>query len=146
MKPFSLSWKSSSKVSKQRKFRLNAPLHIKRRFLTAAVSAELKARYGAKAIPVREGDTVKLIKGEFRGVTGKINAVNLKKGTVYIDGVERVRKDGTKSYMPVMPSSLMISEASFEDRRRAASMSRKGGAARKTEAASSKPATKAVKK
>lgn len=120
MKAFSLSWKSSSKASKQRKFRLNAPLHLKRRFLSAALSPELKGRYGAKSMPVREGDTVRLIKGEFSGVSGKVNMVNLKQGTVYVDGAERVRKDGTKSFFPVTPSNLVISEALFEDKRRAA--------------------------
>lgn len=122
---------------------MNAPLHLKRRFLSAALSADLRARYGARNIPIREGDTVRLVKGEFRGITGKVNSVNLKQGTVYVDGAERVRKDGTKSFFPVMPSSLIISEALFEDKRRAAHASRRNRSAKNE---SVKPKANAVKK
>ena len=125
MKLFSVAWKSSSKVSKQRKYRMNSALHVKRNFLAAPLAPDLKARYGTRNLTVREGDAVKIMKGEFRGVTGKINSVNLRKSTVYVDGAERVRKDGTKSFFPLRPSNLMLIEISVEDKKRAASLTRK---------------------
>ncbi len=125
MKLFSVAWKSSSKVSKQRKYRINSALHQKRNFLAAPLAPDLKARYGTRNLTVREGDTVKIMKGEFRGLAGKINSVNLRKSTVYVDGAERVRKDGTKSFFPLRPSSLMLIEISVEDKKRAASLMRK---------------------
>ena len=125
MKLFSVAWKSSSKVSKQRKYRMNSALHVKRNFLAAPLAPDLKARHGTRNLTVREGDNVKIIKGEFRGMTGKINSVNLRKSTVYVDGAERVRKDGTKSFFPLRPSNLMLIEISVEDKKRAASLTRK---------------------
>ncbi|MBI2175874.1 50S ribosomal protein L24 [Candidatus Woesearchaeota archaeon] len=125
MKLFSAGWKSSSKVSKQRKYRLNSALHLKRNFLAAPLAPDLKARYDTRSLTVREGDTVKIMKGEFKGVTGKINSVNLRKSTVYVDGAGRVRKDGTKSFFPLRPSGLMLVEISVEDKKRAASLARK---------------------
>lgn len=125
MKLFSVAWKSSSKVSKQRKYRINSALHAKRNFLAAPLAPDLKARYGTRNLTVREGDTVRIMKGEFRGLTGKINSVNLRKSTVYVDGAERVRKDGTKSFFPLRPSGLMLTEVSIEDKKRAASLARK---------------------
>lgn len=125
MKPFSLEWKSSGRASKQRKYRLNAPLHTKRRFMAAALSPELKARFGVGSVSVREGDAVKVMKGEFSGMAGKISRVNLKEGTVYVDGAGRVRKDGTKSFFPLQPSNLLVTEANVDDKRRAASLSKK---------------------
>ncbi len=125
MKLFSVAWKSSSKVSKQRKYRINSALHQKRNFLAAPLAPDLKTRYGTRNLTVREGDTVKIMKGEFRGLTGKINSVNLRKSTVYVDGAERVRKEGTKSFFPLRPSSLMLVEISVEDKKRAASLARK---------------------
>ncbi|MBI2145208.1 50S ribosomal protein L24 [Candidatus Woesearchaeota archaeon] len=127
MKLFSLSWNSSSKASKQRKYRANAPLHLKRKFLSAALSPEMKGKYGAKSLSLREGDSVKITRGEFRGISGKVNDVNLSQGIVYVDGAERLRKDGTKSFLPIAPSSLLIVEASFDDKRRAMQLSRKQG-------------------
>lgn len=125
MKLFSVAWKSSSRASKQRKYRLNSALHMKRNFLAAPLAPDLKARYSTRNLTVREGDTARIMKGEFKGVTGKINRVNLRKGTVYVDGAERVRKDGTKSFFPLRPSGIMLIEISVEDKKRAASLARK---------------------
>ena len=129
MKFFSLAWKASGKPGKQRKYRANAPLHVKRNFLTAALSKELGLRLGVKKITVRKGDSVKVQRGEFRGFTGKIGKVNVKDGLVFVDGVERVRKDGTKSFSPIRPSSLLLVDLSIEDKRRAASLARKSKSA-----------------
>ena len=125
MKTFSLNWKSSSDTSKQRKYRLNSPLHIKRDFMAAHLAPELRGRYNRRSLPLREGDTVRIMKGEFAGLSGKVNRVELKKGMVYVDGAERIRKDGTKSFFPLRPSSLLLIDLSVEDKRRAASLARK---------------------
>lgn len=127
MKLFSLAWKSSSKAAKQRKYRLNAPLHLKGKFLSASLMPGLRERFGSRSLAIREGDTVRVMKGEFSGLAGKINKINLKAGTVFVDGAERVRKDGTKSFFPLQPSSLLVTEANLEDKLRAASLSRKPG-------------------
>ncbi len=125
MKLFSLSWKSSRKASKQRKFRMNAPLHIKRSLLAAPLADDLAKKYGAETVSLREGDSIRVAKGEFKGLTGKVNAVSLKKGTVSVDGAARVRKDGTKSFSPLKPSNLLITELNIEDKKRIASLTRK---------------------
>ena len=129
MKTFSLNWKSSSDTSKQRKYRLNSPLHLKRNFMAAHLAPDLRGKYSTRSLSLREGDTVKVMKGEFAGLTGKVNRVELKKGTVYIDGAERIRKDGTKSFSPMRPSSLLLVDLSIEDKRRAASLARKSKSA-----------------
>ncbi len=128
MKLFSLAWKSSSKRAKQRKYRLNAPLHLKRNFLSVSLAPELRTRYGTRNVAVRKGDSVKVVKGQFKSVTGKVNRVDARKGVVYVDGAERVRKDGTKSFFPLQPSSLLLSEVYIDDKRRVASLARKADA------------------
>lgn len=125
MKLFSVSWKSSRKAAKQRKFRMKSPLHIKRPFLAAPLSKELARKYGTNAVSLREGDRVEVARGEFGGLAGKVNAVNLKKGVVLVDNVGRVRKDGTKSFFPLRPSNLLVIELNIEDKRRIASLTRK---------------------
>ncbi|MBI2143380.1 50S ribosomal protein L24 [Candidatus Woesearchaeota archaeon] len=126
MKLFSVAWKSSSRASKQRKYRANSPLHAKRNLLAAPLAPDLKARYGRRNLTVREGDTVKIMRGEFRGMTGKVGSVDVKNQTVHVDGAERIRKDGTKSFSPLRASRLMLTEISVEDKKRAASLARKG--------------------
>ena len=44
-KKFSESWKSSKQVRKQRKYRYNAPLHIKQKFVNVHLAKELRKKY-----------------------------------------------------------------------------------------------------
>lgn len=115
---FSTKWKRATQPRKQRKFRCNAPLHIKHKMLAAPLSKELRKKYGKKAIAVRKGDTVKIMKGAFAGKQGKILIVDTKRMRVYIEGIQRTRKDGTKTNVPFYPSTLLITEIGSEDKRR----------------------------
>ena len=79
---------------------------------------ELKQKHGMRNIVVRMGDKVKVIKGDFKGKEGKVTQVSLKKTLVYIEGIERQRRDGTKSLLGVPPANMTIIELTTEDKRR----------------------------
>jgi len=115
-KIFSSGWVRSKKPSKQRKYRINAPLHIKRRFLNAHLSKELRQKYKRRSFPVRKGDTVKVVVGDLKKKIGKISKVNLRKSVVYIEGVERMKKDGTKVFPGINPSNLVVQELNLDDK------------------------------
>lgn len=118
MKKFSKSWISSKKPSKQRKYRFNAPLNIKRKFLSVHLSKELKSKYKTRNITIRKNDKVKILRGQFKGKTGMIIKVITKKAKVFIEGIENSKKDGTKTYYPLEPSNIMITELDLTDKRR----------------------------
>ena len=115
---FSKTWKSSVQPRKQRKYVYNAPYHIRRRIMSAHLSPELRKQYGKRNVTVRKGDTITILRGSFRKHTGKINSVDPVKMAVFIDGVESSRRDGTKVFIPVNPSNLMITELNKSDKRR----------------------------
>lgn len=117
-KQFSKKWKSSKQPRKQRKYSYNAPLHIKRKFFGAHLSKELRQKYGIRSISLRKEDKVKVMRGSFKGKTGKIDRVNSKNIKVYITGIERIKKDGTKVLIPIHPSNLMITELNLDDKKR----------------------------
>ena len=124
-KEFSKSWKSSKQPRRQRKYRYNAPLHIKGKFMSVHLSKELREKYGKRNTAIRNGDTVKVLRGQFKGKTGKIDRVDLKKTKVYIVGIEVSKKDGTKAFCPFTPSNLIITELNLEDKKRVKSLERK---------------------
>ncbi|MEK6951582.1 MAG: 50S ribosomal protein L24 [Nanoarchaeota archaeon] len=124
MKEFSKSWKSSKKPNKQRKYLANAPLHIRRKFLSAHLSKELRAKYKKRAFPVRKDDKVLVSKGQFKKTKGKVVDVNLKKAKVYIDSVQLVKKDGSKVFYPLHPSNLIITDLNLEDNERVKALTR----------------------
>ena len=67
MKKFVSSWKSSSSPRKKRKYQAQAPLHIKRLFLSAHLVKALREKYKIRSVVLRKGDTVKVMRGEFSG-------------------------------------------------------------------------------
>ncbi len=118
MKPFSHSWKSSSNRRKQRQYQRNAPLHIKRTFLNAALSKELKKKHGKNNMMIHKGDKVKIMRGQFKKQIGMISRILTKKSKAIIEGIERGKKDGTKTFYPIHASNLELIELDLEDPRR----------------------------
>lgn len=115
---FSSSWKRSKQPRKQRKYRYNAPLHIKQKFMRAALSKELKKKHGKRTFSLKKGDKIKVMMGQFRKHEGKVERIDLKKSKVYIGGVDIVKKDGTKTTYPFEPSNLIITELNLDDKMR----------------------------
>ena len=118
MKKFSKEWKSSKKARKQRKYRIHAPLHIKSKFMASHLSKELRQKYGLRSKVLRKNDKVIIMRGNFKGKTGKVDVINTKDIKVYVTGVEIIKKDGTKIPKPLHPSSLMITELNLDDKKR----------------------------
>ena len=122
---FSNSWKSSKQPRKQRKFRHNAPLHIKRKMMAAKLSKDLAKKHGKRSLPVRKGDRVKIVRGQFSGTLGKIERVDVKRERIFVEGTDRTRTDATKSLYPIHPSNVMIMDLNLDDKRRKQILERK---------------------
>ena len=122
---FSKPWKSSKQPRKQRKYRYNAPLHIKNTFMAAHLSKELKEKHKKRNVGIRKGDKVKILRGQFKGKEGKVDRIDLKKTKVYITGIEVMKKDGTKALYPIHPSNLLILELNIDDKKRKQALQRK---------------------
>ena len=82
MKEWSKNWKKSKNPRKQRKYRHNAPLHIKGKFLSAHLSKELRKKNKRRSMRIRKGDKIIILRGQFKKLKGEVNEVNLKNGKV----------------------------------------------------------------
>ncbi|MFW6383531.1 MAG: 50S ribosomal protein L24 [Nanoarchaeota archaeon] len=117
-KDFSKSWRSSRQPDKQRKFVYNAPYHIRGRLMVSPLSKELRKKYNKRSLRLRKGDKVKVMRGQFKGTEGAVEKVDLKNYKVNIENVQMNKKDGTKTFYPVHPSNLMITNIYKEDKKR----------------------------
>ena len=115
---FSTSWLSSVQPRKQRKYRYEAPLHVKHKFLSANLSKELRTKHKIRSLPVRVGDEVLVMRGSFAEKKGKIAKVNLKKSKITVDGITRKKIDGSKINVYLDPSKLQIISLKLDDKRR----------------------------
>ena len=117
MKTFSRAWKSSTNRRKQRKYQKNAPLHVKQQFTAAHLSKELRKKYKGRSSSLRKGYTVKIMRGQYKKKTGKIVSVDLRSSRVTIEGIQQVKRDGTKAFYPIHPSNLQIIELTTDDKK-----------------------------
>jgi ribosomal protein uL24 len=117
MKTWSSHWQGSVKPRKQRAYAREAPLHVKRDFLSAHLSKELRGKHKTRSITVRVGDKVTVLRGQFRKKQGKVERVDVKASRVYVSGVELSKKDGSKTMYPLHASNLLITEL-HQDKRR----------------------------
>lgn len=115
---FSNTWKSSKNPRKQRKYVANAPLHIKRRMLSSKLSKELSKKYEKRNTIIRKGDKIKIMRGNFKNHSGRVEKVLTKYTRIYVEGVQVLKKDGNRTYYPIHPSNLMITELNLEDKQR----------------------------
>jgi large subunit ribosomal protein L24 len=89
---------------------------VKSRQLSSHLSKELQKKYNKRSIRIIEGDTVRVLRGEFRGVTGKITSVSTPKNGVSIEGVKKEKLKGGNLDVFIHPSNLIITELNTEDK------------------------------
>jgi len=112
----------STKPSKQRAALYNAPAHMRRRMLSASLSTELKTSQGRNSYPIRKGDTVKILRGDFAGIEGKITNIDTKRHRIFVEGVSREKVAGTSTTVSVHSSKVMITKLNLDDKWRAESI------------------------
>ena len=103
---------------KQRKARYNAPAHSRGKYLSASLSKELREKIGTKSLPIRAGDKVRVLRGDFKGHEGEVLTVDYSSYKVTIEEVTLSKPDGTNTFLPVDPSNVMIIDADLKDNRR----------------------------
>ena len=110
---------------KQRKRLYTAPAHVRHKLMAAPLTKELAEKQGAKTLPVRKGDTVRIQRGDNKGFEGKVSRVDIKNYRIYIEGLTREKVDGTNIFLPVHPSKVMIKNLNLNDKKRKAVIERK---------------------
>ena len=117
-KKFSTAWKSSKQPRKQRKYVAQAPLHIKKKFVSVNLSKDLRKKHGKRNLPVKKEDVVKVMRGKFKKKQGKVLSVKLKMQKIIVEGIQVKKLDGSKVNVNLRPSNLQIIELNLEDKRR----------------------------
>ena len=107
---------------KQHKMLVEAPSHIRSKLFSAPLSPTLSETHKASSIPVRTGDTVRIMRGDKKGVEGKITKVDRKKYRLFVEGITREKVDGTAIPVPIHPSKVMITSLNLDDKWRRESL------------------------
>jgi len=118
---------ASPKPKVQRKAFYNAPLHLRHKLVSAHLSRELRDKLGIRSLPVVVGDRVMIMKGDYKGKTGKVVEVDLKGLWVKVEGITRKKADGTEVLVKFRPWNLLILDLNLKDKWRRKIIERRGG-------------------
>jgi large subunit ribosomal protein L24 len=119
------SWPSkSAKPRKQRKRFFNLPLHLRQKQVSAHLSKELREKLKRRSLPVKVGDEVVVLRGDFKGKRGKVVKVDLKRYRIFVEGCTIRKSDGTQVYYPIHPSNVMIVSLDLSDPKRVEAIQR----------------------
>ena len=116
----------TTKPTKQRKRLYQAPLNERYRRFSAPLSSKLKDSHGTGSVPVRNGDTVMIMRGDRKGSEGKVTQIDRKKYRIFVEGATREKVDGTQTPVPIHPSKVMITRLNLDDKWRKKILERKG--------------------
>jgi large subunit ribosomal protein L24 len=90
--------------------------------LGSALSKDLQKKYGKRSVRVNEGDSIKIVRGEFKGVDGKIAKVSPQKNSVTIEGIKKEKTKGDKFDVYIHTSNLLVTSLNSENRWRIAKL------------------------
>jgi len=107
-KEFSKHWEASKQPRKQRKYRANAPLNIRKKFVSVNLSKDLRKNENKRNVIVKKDDVVKIMTGKFKGKQGKVLKVLLKISKILVEGISIKKRDGSKTEIKMQPSNLQI--------------------------------------
>ena len=99
-----------------------ATLQTRSKQMGSALSKDLQKKYGKKSVRIIEGDSVTILRGEFKGVDGKISKISTQKSSVAIDGVKKEKTKGDKFDVYIHTSNLVITSLNSSDKWRMAKL------------------------
>ena len=89
--------------------------HKRDKFLGANLSANLREQHKRRSMRVIKGDTVRILRGEYVGIEGKVEKVNTEKSTLSIEGVQREKIRGGNVKVQVHASNVQIISLNTDD-------------------------------
>ena len=82
------------------------------------LSNNLKKEYNTKSLRIVKGDSVKIMRGEYKGVEGKVEKLNTLKGRLSIEGVQREKIKGGQVKVQIHASNVRITSLHLDDKYR----------------------------
>ena len=108
--------------------------------LGSALSKDLHKKYGRRSVRVIEGDSIRIIRGEYKGVDGKISKISTQKNSVSIEGIKKEKTKGDKFDVYIHTSNLVVTSLNTGDKWRMARLEGKDPRKQPKEAPKEKPA------
>lgn len=84
----------------------------------STLANNLREEYRRRSIRVIKGDNVRVMRGEYNGIEGKIEKVNTQRGTLAIEGIQREKVRGGNVKVQIHASNVKIIGLNLDDKKR----------------------------
>ena len=92
-----------------------ASLRTRSNQLGSALSKDLQKKYSKRSIRVVEGDTVKVVRGEYKDVDGKVSLVSTQANSIAIEGIKKEKGQGDKFDVLIHTSNVVVTGLNTDD-------------------------------
>jgi large subunit ribosomal protein L24 len=108
---------TSRQPRRQRKAMFTADHQERRRRMAVPLSRELRTRYGRRSLPVRKGDTVRVLSGSYStvGEERRVAKVDRRDYRLTLDNVTTKTADAKLKPLPIRPSHLVLTKLNLSD-------------------------------
>eukprot|EP00349_Pseudokeronopsis_sp_Brazil_P000615 CAMPEP_0202955704 /NCGR_PEP_ID=MMETSP1396-20130829/238_1 /ASSEMBLY_ACC=CAM_ASM_000872 /TAXON_ID= /ORGANISM="Pseudokeronopsis sp., Strain Brazil" /LENGTH=111 /DNA_ID=CAMNT_0049672375 /DNA_START=160 /DNA_END=495 /DNA_ORIENTATION=- len=86
--------------------------------MSSHLNKDLKSKYEVRSIPVRKGDTVRVMRGTYKGREGKVLTVYRKKWCLHIEKVTKEKVNGQQVQVPIHSSNVLITNLKLDKNRK----------------------------
>src|SRR5919106_2711806 len=97
---------------------LHVPKHVRDAMICSSLADNLREQYTRKSVRVKKGDNVRVMRGEYTGIEGKVEKVNTRRGTLSIEGVQREKVRGGNVKVQIHSSNVRVSGLNLDDKYR----------------------------
>jgi large subunit ribosomal protein L24 len=94
---------------------IHIPKHQRDKMVGAMLEDSLRKQYGRKNIRVIKGDSVRVMRGEYKGVEGKVEKVDTERAIFHIEGIQREKIRGGQVKVPIHSSNVMVIGLNLDD-------------------------------
>ena len=116
------------------------------RRISSTLSDSLREQYKRRSLRVIKGDNVRVLRGEYSGIEGKVVKINTTRGSLSIEGIQREKVKGGNVKVQIHASNVVITGLHFDDKRRQKSLEKTPDLSNSQKTKKSSTKTKAKRK
>ena len=84
--------------------------------ICAPISKELRKKYSRRSIRIMTNDTVKVMRGEYKGLTGKVTKISTQTSGIAIEGNKKEKLKGEKIDVYIHSTNMTITALNTDDK------------------------------
>jgi len=84
--------------------------------ICATISKDLRKKYSRRSTRIMVDDTIKVVRGEYKGLTGKVSKISLENNSIAIEGNKKEKLKGDKIDVYIHSTNVIITALNTDDK------------------------------